>query len=221
MAVTKQGKATPGAARLARFQDCISVPSLLRDAPLPALIAWGALYAAPAQPSTAPPPLASAACGAGVPRGPGQTPLRRYGLANMGRWRGEGSEGADCTDTALPLLLAAKPAAPTPVPWTGRPQGPGPGMSPGCVLWALTALSVYLQGARVVFAAPPAGSAGGALPSTLWVWVLAVLQGPGGTLAGSLAVPLLHGCAGGACATAHDQAHTPQDSAFVPLHFRA
>jgi hypothetical protein len=93
----------------------------------------------PHPPDYGPTTPVSAACGAGVTGGPGQTPLHRHALANMGRR--QGGRGADA---ALPSPQAVKSNL-RPTCALERPQGPGPGMSPGCVQCALTALFIYLQ----------------------------------------------------------------------------
>jgi hypothetical protein len=78
----------------------------------------------------------SAACGAGVPGGPGQTPLHRHALANMGRRQGAGAW--------IPHYRRRRRSNLRPACALERPQGPGPGMTPGCVQ-SLTAPFLDLQ----------------------------------------------------------------------------
>jgi hypothetical protein len=91
----------------------------------------------PHPPDYGPTTPVSAACGAGVTGAPGTHPCTVMPLLTWGAGRGAGAR--------MPRYRRRGRSNLRPACALERPQGPGPGMSPGCVQCALIALFVYLQ----------------------------------------------------------------------------
>jgi hypothetical protein len=91
----------------------------------------------PHPPDYGPTTPVSAACGAGVTGAPGTHPCTVMPLLTWGADRGAGARRPRYRRRGRSNLRPACALE--------RPQGPGPGMSPGCVQCALIALFAYLQ----------------------------------------------------------------------------
>lgn len=91
----------------------------------------------PHPPDYGPTTPVSAACGAGVTGAPGTHPCTVMPLLTWGAGRGAGAR--------MPRYRRRGRSNLRPACALERPQGPGPGMSPGCVQCALIALFVNLR----------------------------------------------------------------------------